>query len=97
MQRIALLAWQSFKMQNVGVIGVLGDFLGDARHFCRAPHKCAHVALEEVDELTFLFGVQTDLDLYGFGRVSSIDLHGLGVLGHFESVERQGHSWAMWH
>jgi hypothetical protein len=36
---------------------VLSDFLGDPWHFCRAPCKQVFVAFEEVDELTFLFGV----------------------------------------
>jgi hypothetical protein len=42
----------------LNVEGVLGDLLGDARHFCRTPHKYFFVVLEEVNELTFLFGVQ---------------------------------------
>jgi hypothetical protein len=45
---------------------------------------------EEVDELAFLFRVQSGPNLYGFGRVSGIDLHGLGVLGGFESARCGG-------
>jgi hypothetical protein len=64
---------------------------GDAWHFCREPHKHVLVALEEVDELAFLFGVQTGLDLHDFGGVSGIDLYGLGVLIHLENAGHQGH------
>jgi hypothetical protein len=38
------------------VLGMLGDLMGDARHFFRSPHKNIFVALEEIDELVFLFG-----------------------------------------
>jgi hypothetical protein len=79
---------------RLNVEGVLGDFPGDAWHFYRAPCKYILVASEEVDELAFLFGVQTSPDLHGFGRVSDIDLHGLSILGRFESTGRQGHGWA---
>jgi hypothetical protein len=50
---------------------VLRDFLGDARHFYWAPCKYVLVASEEVDELTFLFMVQTSPNLHDFDRVSS--------------------------
>jgi hypothetical protein len=42
---------------ELDVEGVLGDLPGDAPHFCRTPYKYVLVALEEVDEITFLFGV----------------------------------------
>jgi hypothetical protein len=65
-----------------------GDFPGDACHFYLAPRKYVLVASEEVDELTFLFGVQTCPNLHGFVRVYGINLHDLGMLGRFESVRR---------
>jgi hypothetical protein len=52
---------------------------------------------EEVDELTFLFGVQTGPYLHSFGTVSGIDLHGLSILNRFESVEYWGHGQAKRH
>jgi hypothetical protein len=76
---------------------VLGDFPRDAWHFYWAPHKHVFVASEEIDELSFLFGVQTGPDLHGFGRVSSIDLYGLGVLIHLENARHHGHGQAGWH
>jgi hypothetical protein len=76
------------------VEGVLGDFPGDAWHFCRAPRKHDLVALKEVDELSFLFGVPTGPDLYGFGRVSDINLYGIGILVHLENTGHQGHGQA---
>jgi hypothetical protein len=42
---------------GLDVEGVLGDLLGDTRHFRRAQRKYVLVASEEVDEITFLFGV----------------------------------------
>jgi hypothetical protein len=42
---------------KLNVEAVLNDLLGDARHFYRTPHKYDLFVLEEVDELTFLFGV----------------------------------------
>jgi hypothetical protein len=36
---------------------VLGDIPRDPQHFCWAPSKQVLVALEEVDEIAFLFGV----------------------------------------
>jgi hypothetical protein len=69
---------------------VLSDFLGDAWHFYRAPFKHVLVPSEEVDEITFLFRVQTGPDLHGFGRVSDIDLYGLGILVHLENVGHHG-------
>jgi hypothetical protein len=47
--------------------------------------------LEEVDKLAFLFGVQTDLNLHGFGWFPRIDSHGLGVLIHLENTKWWGH------
>jgi hypothetical protein len=70
---------------------VLGNFLRDAWHFYRAPRKYVLVASEEVNELAFLFGVQTGPDLHIFVRVSGINLHGLSVLDRFESVGCRGH------
>jgi hypothetical protein len=67
---------------------VLDDFLGDAWHLCWVPHKYVVIASAEVDELAFLFGVQTGPDLCGFGSVPGIDLHGLGILSRFEIAER---------
>jgi hypothetical protein len=46
---------------------MLGDFLGDTRHFYRAPCKYIPVVLMEVNELTFLFRIQVGPDLHGFG------------------------------
>jgi hypothetical protein len=65
---------------------VLNDFLGDVRHLCRAPHNYVLVALEEIDKLAFLFGVQDGPDLNSFGRVFGINLHGLSVLDRFDSA-----------
>jgi hypothetical protein len=79
------------------VEGVLDNFLGDAWHFYRAPCKHVFVASEEVDELAFLFGVQTGPDLHGFVRVSGIDLYGLGVLVRLENTGCHGHGQAGWH
>jgi hypothetical protein len=76
------------------VQGVLSNFLGDA---CQAPWKHVPVALVEADELTFLFGTRTGPDLHSFGRVPSIDLHGLGILIRLENAKHQGHSWAERH
>jgi hypothetical protein len=45
---------------------VLGNIPGDTCYFCRAPSKHVPIALEEVDELAFLFGIQTGPDLHGF-------------------------------
>jgi hypothetical protein len=73
---------------------VLSDFSGDAWHFCRAPCKHVLVASGEVDELAFLFGIQTGPDLHGFGRNSGINLYGLGVLVHLENIGRWGHDQA---
>jgi hypothetical protein len=73
------------------VEGVLGDFPGDAWHFCQAPCKNIPIALEEVDELAFLFGVQTGTDLHGFGRVPSIDLHSLRILIHLKNAGCRWH------
>jgi hypothetical protein len=70
---------------------VLGDLPGDAPHLCQIARKYVLVVAEEVDELAFLFGVQADPNWNGFGRVFSVDLHGLGVLGRFESAKRWGH------
>jgi hypothetical protein len=79
------------------VEGVLGDFPRDSQHFCRAPHKHVPIVLKEVDELAFLFAVQIGLDLYGFGWVPVIDLHGLGVLIRLENAACRGHHQAEWH
>jgi hypothetical protein len=75
----ALLDWPQTEFD---VECVLGYFSRDAWDFCRAPRKHVLVASEEVDELAFLIGVQTGPDLHGFGRVSSIDLYGIGILVH---------------
>jgi hypothetical protein len=40
--------------------------------------------------------IETGPDLHGFGWVFSMNLHGLGILGHFENAERGGHGWAEW-
>jgi hypothetical protein len=77
------------------VDGVLGDFQADAWHFCRAQHKHVLVASEEVNELAFLFGVQAGFDLHSFGRVSDIDLYGLGILARLENVRHRGHGCAV--
>jgi hypothetical protein len=71
--------------------GVLGDLPGDARHFCRSPHKNIFVALKEVDELIFLFEAQAGPDLDGLGWVLRINLDGLGVLDSIEDAGRGGH------
>jgi hypothetical protein len=70
--------------------GVLDDVPGDARHFCQAPRKYVLVALGEVNGLAFLFGVQTGPDMHDFGRVPSINLHGLGVLVRLENTDVRG-------
>jgi hypothetical protein len=44
--------------------------------------------VEEVDELAFLFRVQSGPDLHSFGRISGIDLHNLGTL---DGIESPGH------
>jgi hypothetical protein len=67
------------------------DFPRDTRNLGRAPCKHVPIALEEVDELTFLFGVQTDLNLHGFGWVPSIDLHGLGILVRLQNAGHRGY------
>jgi hypothetical protein len=41
--------------------------------------------------LAFLLGVQTESDLHDIGRVSSINLHCLGILDCLESVRRRVH------
>jgi hypothetical protein len=51
---------------------VLGDFPRYTRHFCWAPCKQVPVALEEVNELAFLFGVQAGPDLHRFARFSAL-------------------------
>jgi hypothetical protein len=79
-------------LHRLDVEGVFSEFLGGTLHFCQAPCKYVLVVSEEVDELTFLFGVQTGLDLYNFRWASIINLHGLGVLGRFESTGHQEHS-----
>jgi hypothetical protein len=76
------------------VEGVLGDFPGDTWNFYRTPRKHVLIASEEVNELTFLFGVQTSPDLHGFGRVSDIDLYGLGILVHLENARCGGNGQA---
>jgi hypothetical protein len=35
--------------------------------------------------------------MYGFGKISGIDLHGLGIIGRSESAEHRGHGWAERH
>jgi hypothetical protein len=70
---------------------VHNDFPGDAWHFCWAPRKHVPVVLEDVDELNFLFGVQTGPDLHSFGRVSGIDLYGLGILVYLVNARCRGH------
>jgi hypothetical protein len=76
---------------------VLGNLSRDDRHLYQTPHKYVLVAPEEVDELAFIFRVQAGPDLNGFGSVFSVDLHGLGILGRFESVGRGGHGLAERH
>jgi hypothetical protein len=71
---------------GLDVEGVFGDLPGHARYFCRSPCKNCFVALEEVNELTFLFGALAGPDLDGLGQVLSIDLDGLGVLGTLEEI-----------
>jgi hypothetical protein len=73
---------------------VLDDFPGDARHFYRAPCEHILVASEEVDDLAFLFEVQTGPNLHGFCRVPRVDLHGLGILVRLESARCWGRGWA---
>jgi hypothetical protein len=72
---------------------VLGDFPGDTWHFCWDPSKYVLVPSKEVDKIALLFGIQTGLDLHSFGRVFSIDLHGLSILSFFESVGCRGLGW----
>jgi hypothetical protein len=81
---------------GLDVEGMLGDFPGDTRNFCQAPCKHVPIVLEEVNELTFLFRIQVGPDLYGFGWVPSIDLHGHGVLVGLENARCQGHLWSEW-
>jgi hypothetical protein len=69
---------------------VLGDLPRDTQHLCWTSQKYILATLKEVNELAFLFGVQADPDLNSFGRVFGLDLHGLGVLGCFESSGRGG-------
>jgi hypothetical protein len=82
---------------RLDVEGVLDDFPGDAWHFCWAPRKYVLISSKEVHKLALLFGVQTGPNLHSFGKVFDIDLHGLGVLGHFESARYRGHGQAEWH
>jgi hypothetical protein len=67
---------------------VLGDLLGDTRHFYRSPCKHVFVASEKVDELAFLFGALVGPDLDDLGRVLIINLDDFGILGN---VEGSGH------
>jgi hypothetical protein len=83
--------WTGFDVE-----GVLGDFSGDAQHFYQDPRKDVPIASEEVDELAFLFGVQTGPDLHGFGRGFGIDLYGLGILVCLQKATCQGHGQAEW-
>jgi hypothetical protein len=46
--------------------------------------------VEEVHKLAFLFRVQSGPDLHGSGKVSSIDMHGLGILSDFEGIGHGG-------
>jgi hypothetical protein len=71
---------------GLNVESVLDSLPGDAQHFCRTPCKYVLVTSKEVDELTFLFGIQAGLNLKSLVRVFGIDLHGLGILGHFEGA-----------
>jgi hypothetical protein len=64
---------------------VLGDLLGDTRHFYWTPRKYVIIVSEEVKKLAFLFGVQAGLDFNGLGRVFNVDMHGLGILSSFQS------------
>jgi hypothetical protein len=73
----------------------LGDLPRDACHAHWSSSKNNFVALEEVDELTFLFGAQASPDLDGLGRVLSIDPNDLGVLGRLDGVGRGGHGMSM--
>jgi hypothetical protein len=70
---------------ELDVEGVLGDLLG-ARHFCRTPRKHALVAPEEVDELSFLFGVYAGPNLNNLGGVISVNLHNLRILDRFKGI-----------
>jgi hypothetical protein len=78
---------------RLDVESVLIDLPGDARHFYLSPCKNILVALEEVDELAFLFQAQAGPDLDRIGRVLNVNLHGLGILddllgvGHVLMVE----------
>jgi hypothetical protein len=76
------------------VEGVLGDFPGDAWHICRSPCKSIFVAPEEVHELAFLFRAPTGPDLDDLGRVLSIDMDSISVLGSLEGARHGGHGWA---
>jgi hypothetical protein len=73
-------------LNRLNVEGMLGGVLGYAQHFYQTPHKYVLIALQEVDELAFLFGVQAGPDLDGLGRVFSINLHGLSILDHFKNT-----------
>jgi hypothetical protein len=90
----ALLDWLR---TGLDVEGLLSDIPGDTRHFGWAPCKHVSIALEEVDEIAFLFGVQTSLDLHGFGWFPSIDLCGLGILVYLERTRQRGHHRAEQH
>jgi hypothetical protein len=76
---------------GLDVEGVLGDLPRDTQHFCQFPHKNILVALEEVDELAFLFGAQVSPDLDGLGWVLGVDSHGLGILSGLQGVGHGGH------
>jgi hypothetical protein len=76
---------------RLDVEGVLGDLPRDARHFCRSPYKHVIVALEEVNELTFLFGAQAGSDLDSLCQLLGVDLDDLGVLDCLEGARRGGH------
>jgi hypothetical protein len=65
---------------------VLDNLSGHTWHFCQTPLKYVLAASEEVDELTFLFGVYVGPNLNGLGGVCDIDLHGLGILSRFEGA-----------
>jgi hypothetical protein len=80
----------------IDVEGMFNDFSGDTRNFYRAPCKHVSVALEEVDELAFLFRIQAGPVLHSFSWVPDVDLQGLGVLVRLEKDERQGNLRAEW-
>ena len=59
---------------------MLCDLLWYTRHVRRLPCKDIVIGVQEVDELTFLFGWELGPDPHRFGWVGGVDTHRLGFL-----------------